>query len=134
MPIFGEEFDPSAWDRLKMRLRRMSEGITPKMKQVMEDEAKFMLEEVQKNIHEVHLIRTGEYLGSWQYTSSRSGFDVWSDHPAAHRLEYGFVGTDALGRSYHDSPRPHLRPAVQATVNKFGKDMANGVQELWLQE
>ncbi len=30
----------------------------------------------------------------------------------ARRLEYGFVGTDAKGRTVHQEPRPFLRPAI----------------------
>lgn len=37
---------------------------------------------------------------------------ISSDAPQAHRLEYGFSGVDSLGRSYHQAPRPHFRPAL----------------------
>lgn len=30
----------------------------------------------------------------------------------ARRLEFGFVGTDALGRVVHQPPHPYLRPAI----------------------
>lgn len=29
----------------------------------------------------------------------------------AMRLEFGFVGTDSLGRNYHQGAQPHIRPA-----------------------
>jgi len=29
----------------------------------------------------------------------------------ARRIEYGFVGTDSLGRVYHQAPQPYMRPA-----------------------
>lgn len=38
---------------------------------------------------------------------------VGSDAPQAHRLEYGFIGTDALGRVVEQQPRPHFRPAFE---------------------
>jgi len=31
----------------------------------------------------------------------------------ARRLELGFVGTDSLGRTYNQKPRPHLIPAYE---------------------
>ena len=31
----------------------------------------------------------------------------------ARRLELGFVGTDSLGRTYAQAPRPYLRPALE---------------------
>jgi hypothetical protein len=29
------------------------------------------------------------------------------------RLEFGFVGVDALGRSYNQAPRPYMTPAAE---------------------
>lgn len=37
---------------------------------------------------------------------------VFSDHPASHRLELGFVGADSLGRVYNQPPFPHFAPAA----------------------
>jgi hypothetical protein len=31
--------------------------------------------------------------------------------PYARRIEFGFVGTDSLGRHYHQAPEPYMRPA-----------------------
>ena len=36
------------------------------------------------------------------------------DPPYARRIEYGFMGTDSLGRTYHQEPRPYMRPAFVA--------------------
>jgi hypothetical protein len=56
---------------------------------------------------------TGDYRGSWRVekcttptpgTVSRS---VGTDRAQANRLEYGFVGTDSLGRTYDQPPYPH---------------------------
>lgn len=33
------------------------------------------------------------------------------DPPYARRIEEGFIGTDALGRNYHQSAQPYMRPA-----------------------
>ncbi len=37
---------------------------------------------------------------------------VGSTHPAAARLELGFLSTDARGHKVHQLPRPFLRPAI----------------------
>lgn len=33
--------------------------------------------------------------------------------PQGRRLEFGFVGTDSLGRSYHQPPYPHFGPPLE---------------------
>jgi HK97 gp10 family phage protein len=40
----------------------------------------------------------------------------WGLDPAyARRIEYGFIGTDSLGRNYHQAPQPYVRPAADNT-------------------
>jgi hypothetical protein len=53
--------------------------------------------------------RTGGYERSIQV----EGNVVFTNHPAALRLENGFIGTDALGRTYAQAPRKHWRPAME---------------------
>lgn len=43
--------------------------------------------------------------------------EVYTRDPQGHRLEFGFIGEDSLGRRYHQSPRPHFRPAL-AEIHK----------------
>jgi hypothetical protein len=43
---------------------------------------------------------------------------VANSSPQARRLEYGFYGTDSLGRVYHQGPFPHMRPALLETASK----------------
>lgn len=38
---------------------------------------------------------------------------VYSESPQAQRLENGFIGTDSLGRSYHQPAYPHWDPATK---------------------
>lgn len=63
----------------------------------------------------------------------RSGFefDVFTTHPAGHRLEYGFVGIDAIGRSYHDPPRPHWRPAEDLIMPQYREAIKDAVPRWW---
>jgi hypothetical protein len=64
-------------------------------------------------------IVTGEYLASFRAWTTARGPNVTvlvgTDAPQAARLEYGFYGTDSLGRNYSQAPRPHMRPALIAT-------------------
>ena len=45
-------------------------------------------------------------------TANRVEVAVGSAAEYARRLELGFSGTDSRGRTYHQSPRPFLRPAL----------------------
>jgi hypothetical protein len=41
---------------------------------------------------------------------------VFTNVEYALRLEYGFVGTDVLGRSYDQAPRPFMRPGLEKSL------------------
>ncbi|MGF2618433.1 HK97 gp10 family phage protein [Rossellomorea vietnamensis] len=43
---------------------------------------------------------------------SNPSFEVGSKVPYAMRIEYGFRGTDSLGRTYNQAPQPYLNPAL----------------------
>lgn len=65
-------------------------------------------------------IRTGRYWQSIQVRRSsrlkglslQTTWSVVTEHPAARRLENGYVGRDAMGRVYAQPPLPHWRPAT----------------------
>lgn len=42
---------------------------------------------------------------------------VSSNAPQARRLEFGFVGTDSLGRRYNQAPLPHWEPPLERVAN-----------------
>jgi hypothetical protein len=72
---------------------------------------------------------TGDYRGSWRVEPVRDGVDevsrsVGTDRPQARRLEYGFVGTDSLGRTYDQAPLPHHGPAVDVIEPQWEAAMA----------
>lgn len=77
------------------------------------------------------LIRTGRYRESWELilVQDRDWLIavVGTRHPAGWRLEYGFVGTDALGREYSQPPYPHFRPAVAKVVPLYEEALMNHV-------
>lgn len=41
----------------------------------------------------------------------QAGNEYGIDPEYARRIEFGFVGTDRLGREYHQAPQPFMRPA-----------------------
>lgn len=60
---------------------------------------------------------SGAYRGSISISSSEGGGSsattyVSTSAAQAHRLEFGFVGTDSLGRHYSQPALPHWRPAM----------------------
>lgn len=68
---------------------------------------------------------TGDYRGSWRVEEvddadpSAVSRSVGTDRAQANRLEYGFVGPDALGRVYDQPPYPHHGPAVDVIEPAF---------------
>lgn len=62
---------------------------------------------------------TGDYRASWntqpqEHSRDQVAYRVGTDRPQGRRLEFGFVGADALGRVYNQPPYPHVAPAVDA--------------------
>lgn len=61
-------------------------------------------------------VQTGDYRRSIAQTNTvENGVPtatVYTNAPQGPRLEYGFNGTDALGRHFRQAPLPHWRPAV----------------------
>jgi hypothetical protein len=74
-------------------------------------------------------VQTGDYRRSWstRVSGGLSG-DVTSETgtqaPQARRLEFGFVGTDALGRHYNELPHVHVRPAFDQIAPLFERAIA----------
>jgi hypothetical protein len=72
-------------------------------------------------------IITGDYKRSWNVRFLggivNPTAEVGTSAPQARRLEYGFVGTDSLGRFYHQPPFPHVRPAIQYITPLFVRAM-----------
>lgn len=60
---------------------------------------------------------TGEYVNAMTASVSVSGGtvtgEVYVSMPRALRLEFGFVGTDSLGRRVSAPPYPHWRPTAE---------------------
>lgn len=81
--------------------------------------------------------QTGRYVATIRTKRGRGHVDrhsvyAYTHHPAAHRLEYGFVGMDRLGRMYHQPPYPHFRPAIDATQEELIRDLRKAVVKTWI--
>ena len=54
---------------------------------------------------------------------------IGSPMPQMFRLEFGFVGADALGRFYSQAPQPHWRPAFDNNHDRYHQIMATILEE-----
>ena len=54
---------------------------------------------------------------------------VGTNVPYARRIEFGFTGTDSLGRTYNQPPRPYLRPAMEQTRSQVLSDTAAALRD-----
>lgn len=54
--------------------------------------------------------------------------EIGTDVPYAARLEFGFEGKDALGRTYHQSPRPYLRPALDENADLAAREIGDALK------
>lgn len=43
-----------------------------------------------------------------------AGNEYGFDPAYARRIEYGFMGTDKMGRTYHQAAQPYMRPAIDS--------------------
>lgn len=63
-------------------------------------------------------------------TRNRVEVAVGSAAEYARRLELGFVGTDSLGRKYHQSPRPYIKPALDSNRKQVEEEMAKRFRQV----
>lgn len=79
-------------------------------------------------------VQTGDYRrGISQHNRVVDGVPeahIYSNSPQALRLEYGFVGTDALGRHYNQEPLPHWRPATEGMADVLAREAGDEVRNL----
>lgn len=52
----------------------------------------------------------------------------WGFDPAyARRIEYGFVGPDSLGRTFHQPAQPYMRPAFEIHRSEAAETIKEGI-------
>lgn len=55
---------------------------------------------------------------------------IGSDAPYAARIEFGFVGTDSLGRRYNQAGQPYLTPAIEQTKDAVAREFSTAMEAL----
>jgi hypothetical protein len=51
--------------------------------------------------------------------------EVGTDVVYARRIEFGFMDTDSLGRRYHQTAKPYLRPALDEHRDEISREIAD---------
>jgi hypothetical protein len=77
---------------------------------------------------------TGQYRASWRAESHGIPYGaectIGTNAPQGRRLEFGFVGPDALGRIYNQPPFPHVQPALSFIEDTLREQMRDAVGEI----
>lgn len=68
-------------------------------------------------------VDTGRYRASWHIERDGNRRVVTTSEPYGRRLEFGFYGTDSLGRHYNQAPQPHVMPAADAIETQYVANM-----------
>ena len=79
---------------------------------------------------------TGAYRNSWRPEMHGLPYGamctIGTDLPYGRRLEFGFTGTDSLGRSYAQPPFAHVQPALGFIGQTLLSQMRLAVSEVLL--
>ncbi|QBJ94424.1 HK97 gp10 family phage protein (plasmid) [Streptomyces seoulensis] len=77
---------------------------------------------------------TGAYRNSWKSVDRRwvnsALCTIGTELPYGRRLEFGFTGTDSLGRSYAQPPFAHVQPALPFIEQTLKMQMKFAVMEV----
>ena len=116
-------------DELRTKIKMMGDGMADILEEATNKGALVVVKEAQRNSKkggEFPHLRTGNLFRSIpefspvtvSKSATRVEVAVGSAAEYARRLELGFSDTDSLGRTYHQSPRPFLRPALDNNQDK----------------
>lgn len=94
-----------------VKVKNRARGRVPKVTRTLE-----------RSIHPDNLRSTGEVVT----------IDIGTDVEYARRIELGFAGTDSLGRTYNQSAKPYLRPALLESESEIQNDAARALRMLIL--
>lgn len=101
--------------------------------QILEDEAKTLVPvdtgHLRDSIHQ-ELVESTETRQVIKVTPAYDEPNPWGFEPAyARRIEYGFVGSDSLGRHYHQAAQPYMRPAFDTKQDEARDAIKNGIYD-----
>ena len=89
---------------------------------------------LQNRMKELAPVLTGTLRRSIHTESTGGGssveISVGTNVPYAKRLEFGFSGTDSLGRTYNQPARPYMRPAMEQTRTQVVSEIAASLRRL----
>lgn len=74
---------------------------------------------------------TGSYVNSFTSKIEDNTLTLNNSSPQTRRLEYGFYGTDSLGRVYNQPPFPHIRPAIRSAAVALKQALRNNTSRIW---
>ena len=110
--MINMEFDAKSIGHLATRMRVTSAMAPAEAEKLTRMYAQHLVAKIRERAP----MDTGVYRRSIRYRMrDQSGTKVaviTSTRPQARRLELGFRGTDSLGRTYDQKPRPHWTPAA----------------------
>lgn len=107
-------FEVEGVSKIQKFLQRFPQTHSARMVKLEHELAKQAAKEVQALAPR----RTGRYANHHIFVT---GGTVWTDFPAARRLELGFIGMDSLGRHYTQMPRPHWLPVREKMAELYPK-------------
>lgn len=121
--------DLSGLERLLNKMSNFSNRIHPAIELYKQEEVKRLLQLVIKHAsgRPGPNVVSGAYIGSFVIVAD----NVTNFSPQTHRLEYGFIGTDSLGRNYHQPAFPHFRPALQEIKGEYVRGFMPVVRQTW---
>lgn len=73
---------------------------------------------------------TGTDIGGQEIGSDYAEVSVGTNVAYAARREFGFAGTDSLGRTYNDPATPYLRPAIESEKGAAQREIADAANAL----
>jgi hypothetical protein len=125
---------------LDLKVRYMREAAISGLKLSVPEAAQLFVEEakvlvpvdtgrLQEAIH-AESLEDSDYRQTMQVAPFVEAGNDWGFDPAyARRIEYGFFGTDKLGRNYHQAAQPYMRPAYDAKQTEAAEVIKSGVSE-----
>ena len=122
-------FEGKSLEKFRAKLANFASRIGPAVDELQRQKTIRLLEEVKRNAsgRPGPNVVTGRYLAAFAIVEGK----VVNPSPQTHRLEYGFVGTDRLGRVYSQPPFPHFRPALAVVAKEFRGEIPKLIVVTW---
>lgn len=128
-------------EELRAKIRNMGEELATVLEDAANQGAMIVVREAQLNSAKGggfpnritgNLFRSIPAVSPVTVSKSRNRVEVavGSSAEYARRLELGFVGTDSLGRRYHQSPRPYIKPALDTNRKRVEEEMAKRFRQV----